>query len=171
MATQWDNGTYEITFSGISPKYLSPFKFKLKREPPNVAQPAFYKVVLEPTPNPPPPPGSPPNPFKDCALLLQPGRQPTLFLRDDEKLVGPTPSAADYQRVTDLIVNYVLEEDPYSYERLVGVIPNPDNPALPPVPVTFYKLDRLHKSPGRVLLLVQAVIAPGAANGSIAVMS
>ena len=72
----------------------------------------------------------------------------------------------DLQNLTDEIVGDKLEEDPFSYERLVGFIPHQEEPLNP---VAIYQIENTHVDDS-VMLLVRVKIIDGNPDGSIIIV-
>ncbi len=162
MAT-WEGRTFTVTLSSLGEMDPANYEFQFAPMPEETVDTAYYQIVPaseEPTGH----------PFEGCGFLLQSGRKLTKYLPPDQRL-DDTAAPADYQRdlqnLVDLIIGDKIEEDPCGYERLVGFVPNEDQPFNP---VTFYQVEHTHQQDDKVLLIVRANFIGTSPNGSIIVI-
>src|SRR6185436_13808905 len=136
MAT-WDGRTFEITPSALTDAVTGsgPFRFQFQPVPEDGLQTFFYKIVPED------PEGE--NPFDGCGFIPQTGRKLSKFIPLEQRL---DPQSDDYldevQSLADMIIGDKLNEDPCSFERLVGFVRTSTQPFNP---IVIYQIEHTHQ--------------------------
>jgi hypothetical protein len=155
MAT-WDDTTYEIDLAVLGGTLTGPFRFQFEAVPEEGMETFFYRIVPEDI--------AAENPFDGCGFIPQTGRKLTWYIPPEDRL---DPESGDYedarQQVTDAVIADKLDEDPCSYERLVGFFRTATQPFNP---VVIYQVHNTHVDE-TVMLLMQANLVDTSPHGTI----